>query len=304
MKGLKMVWLPLFIVLMLAMPFSFSGSGHAQAGSRTFPETGKTVKGRFLEYWSRNGGLAQQGYPISEEMQEKSDTDGKTYKVQYFERSVFELHPENKAPHDVLLSLLGTFYYAQKYPQGAPNQQVSTDSPRKFPETGKTLGGKFRVYWEKNGGLAQQGYPISEEFEEKNDLDGKTYRVQYFERAVFEYHPEKAGTQFEVLLSQLGKFRYEAKYGASTGQEVNIDIVDFEFKPAEVTVKVGTKVTWTQVGPTIHNTVAKAPFGRAPLWESPVLKVGEKFSYIFNQAGTFDYLCTIHPSMTGKVVVK
>lgn len=54
----------------------------AQTGQRTFVETGKTVQGRFLEYWDANGGLAQQGFPISDEMQERSDTDGKTYKVQ------------------------------------------------------------------------------------------------------------------------------------------------------------------------------------------------------------------------------
>ena len=40
-------------------------------------------------------------------MQEKSEIDGKTYTVQYFERAVFEYHPENSPPHDVLLSLLG-----------------------------------------------------------------------------------------------------------------------------------------------------------------------------------------------------
>jgi hypothetical protein len=49
---------------------------------------------------------------------EKSDLDGKTYKVQYFERAVFEHHPENPAPYDVLLSQLGTFRYKQKYPNG------------------------------------------------------------------------------------------------------------------------------------------------------------------------------------------
>ncbi|MEO5953789.1 MAG: hypothetical protein ABIQ44_15100, partial [Chloroflexia bacterium] len=114
---------------------------------------------------------------------------------------------------NVLLSLLGNFLYKQKYPNGAPNQKVSTDNPRKFNERGKTVGGPFRTYWEQNGGLAQQGFPISEEFQEKNDLDGKTYTVQYFERAVFEIHPENAGTRFEVLLSQLGTFRYRAKYG-------------------------------------------------------------------------------------------
>src|SRR5215210_1738224 len=82
----------------------------AQVNSRTFSETGKTVQGSFLDYWQRNGGLAQQGLPISGELQERSATDGKIYTVQYFERAVFELHPENKAPYNVLLSLLGVHY--------------------------------------------------------------------------------------------------------------------------------------------------------------------------------------------------
>jgi len=206
---LRVFVLAAFVLGAIVVP---GGSGYAQGGSRTFPETGKTVKGRFLEYWNTRGGLPQQGFPISEEMQEKSDTDGKTYTVQYFERAVFEMHPENQPPNDVLLSLLGNFLYKQKYPNGAPNQRTSTDNPRKFNETGKTMGGKFRDYWEKNGGLAQQGFPISDEFQERSDLDGKTYTVQYFERAVFELHPENAGTQYEVLLSQLGTFRYRAKY--------------------------------------------------------------------------------------------
>ena len=68
---------------------------YSQADSRTFPETGHTVKGKFLQYWDSHGGLAQQGYPITEEMQEVSDTDGETYTVQYFERAVFELHPKS-----------------------------------------------------------------------------------------------------------------------------------------------------------------------------------------------------------------
>jgi hypothetical protein len=86
--------------------------------SHTFPETGKTVSGRFLEYWQQNGGLAQQGFPISEPFQEKSDIDGKTYLVQYFERAVFESHPEHARPYDVLLTPLGSLRYQQKYPNG------------------------------------------------------------------------------------------------------------------------------------------------------------------------------------------
>src|SRR5690348_17514604 len=98
----------------LLLSETHSPSSYAQA-PRYFPETGKSVGGRFLEYWNQNGGLAQQGYPISDEFQETSDTDGKVYTVQYFQRAVFEKHPENARPFDVLLSLLGTFYYNQRY---------------------------------------------------------------------------------------------------------------------------------------------------------------------------------------------
>src|SRR5436190_22440315 len=91
-----------------------------QVGCKTFPETGKSVCGRFLAYWTAHGGLAQQGYPLSDEFREVSEIDGKTYTVQYFERAVFELHPENRPPYDVLLSLLGSIFYRQRYPNGAP----------------------------------------------------------------------------------------------------------------------------------------------------------------------------------------
>jgi hypothetical protein len=182
-------------------------------GSRTFTETGKVVTGIFLQYWDKNGGLPQQGYPISSLMNEVSDLNGKTYVVQYFERAVFEHHPENQPPYNVLLSQLGTFQYKKKYPNGAPNQQPNTSQGLVlFPETGKRVGGKFLEYWQTHGGLAQQGYPISEEFTEVSDLDGKPYRVQYFERAVFELHPENQ-PPFDVLLSQLGTFQYRQKYG-------------------------------------------------------------------------------------------
>lgn len=105
-----------------------------QAECRTFQETGKMVCGRFLQYWLENGGLAQQGYPISNEFAEKSDLDGKTYTVQYFERAIFEMHPENKPPYDVLLSHVGLFQFQRKYPNGEPGPTatavaVSTSTP-------------------------------------------------------------------------------------------------------------------------------------------------------------------------------
>ena len=59
---------------------------------------------------------------------------------------------------------------------------------------------------------AAQGKRLAE-FMEKSELNGQTYLVQYFERAVFEYHPENQ-PPYDVLLSQLGTFQYREKYGA------------------------------------------------------------------------------------------
>jgi hypothetical protein len=91
-----------------------------QSGCRTFTQTGHKVCGRFLQYWIDHGGFTQQGYPLSEEFVETSPLNGKPYTVQYFERSVFELHPENKPPYDVLLSQLGTYLARARYVQGFP----------------------------------------------------------------------------------------------------------------------------------------------------------------------------------------
>lgn len=205
---------PLLFLILLPF-FSFAQvSVRAQENttSRLFAETGRTVGGKLLAYWNEHGGLPAQGLPISEQMQEKSETDGRFYTVQYFERAVLELHPENTAPYDVLPSLLGVFQYKRKYSGRAPNQHPNNDADsRIFAETGKRLGGGFLAYWLNTGGLVQYGYPISDEFTEVSDLSGKSYTVQYFERVVFEYHPENE-QPYRVLLSQLGTFYYRARY--------------------------------------------------------------------------------------------
>jgi hypothetical protein len=185
-------------------------------GLRQFGETGKTVSGIFLQYWERNGGLAQQGYPISDPIGEVSPIDRTVYTMQYFERAVFEYHPEHAGtPYEVLLTHLGRFEYNRRYPNGAPNQQPNiSPSSLYFPETRRWLGGEFLRYWRENGGLAQQGYPLSDELTERSELNGELYKVQYFERSVIELHPEKQVPN-HVQLSHLGRFRYDARYGGS-----------------------------------------------------------------------------------------
>jgi hypothetical protein len=102
---------------------------------QVFDQTGYKICGRFLEYWRANGGLSQFGFPVSPLLQEQNDPppagDGKTHPVQYFERARFELHPENNAPFDVLLGLLGVEQYKARYgaipPAGTPLKTI-------FPE--------------------------------------------------------------------------------------------------------------------------------------------------------------------------
>ena len=188
------------------------------SGSQTFPQTGKTTAGIFLDYWNQHGGLAQQGYPISDVIGEISDLDGKPYTVQYFERAVFEYHPENQ-PHITCCCLSwAPSSTSRNTPAGRPTSKPDKTDGQSFSQTGHWVGGKFLEYWQSHGGLAQQGYPISDEFTEVSDLNGQPYLVQYFERAVFEYHPENQPPN-DVLLSQLGTFQYKARYGGKS--EVN-----------------------------------------------------------------------------------
>jgi hypothetical protein len=71
-----------------------------------FTETGHTLGGRFGDYWHANGGLAQFGFPLTEEFTQQLE-DGQTYTVQYFERARFEEHSANQPPYDVLLGQFG-----------------------------------------------------------------------------------------------------------------------------------------------------------------------------------------------------
>jgi hypothetical protein len=171
-----------------------------EAGSRYFAETGHNVGGRFRTYWEQNGGTFIFGYPITEEFTDTS-SDGKAYRQQLFERARFEYHPENSAPNDVQLGLLGNWVTAGRSFQRSA--QSNDPAAIFFPQTGHNLL-LFKEWWGAHGGLSVFGYPISGELQERNAADGKTYTVQYFERNRLEYHPEYPGTDNRVLLGLLG----------------------------------------------------------------------------------------------------
>jgi plastocyanin len=81
--------------------------------------------------------------------------------------------------------------------------------------------------------------------------------------------------------------------------EVKID--NFSFGPATLTVPVGTTITWTNRDDIPHTVVSTDD---AKTFKSKVLDTDEKFSFTFSKAGTYPYFCSIHPKMTGKVIVQ
>jgi plastocyanin len=71
------------------------------------------------------------------------------------------------------------------------------------------------------------------------------------------------------------------------------------YAPDEVTVAVGTTVTWTNTDSVSHTTTSDAAG-----WKSGVVAPGGQFSFAFPTAGSFAYHCAIHPGMVGAVVVR
>jgi subtilisin family serine protease len=133
----------------------------AVAGVTYFAPVQHTLRGPFLRYWQQHGGLPVFGYPLSEEFMEQSATDGKTYRVQYFERNRFEYHPEFAGtPNEVLLGLLGRDATAGRV-FDLPAAPLADATHVYFPQTGHVLGGAFLAYWRARGGLPIFGYPIS-----------------------------------------------------------------------------------------------------------------------------------------------
>ncbi len=204
------------LALMVAGSGLYAARVSAQGQQQCFPETGKCVSGRFLQYWQQNGGLPVFGYPLTNEQQENGQT------VQYFERQRFELHPENQAPYDVLLGRLGVEVLQQRgidwftQPKaGGPAAGCYYFSETQHNVCNQQNGVGFLNYWVTHGldfdgnssknyseSLALFGFPVTEPYQ-YTDSAGQTYQVQWFERARFEWHPENSNP-YKVLLGRLG----------------------------------------------------------------------------------------------------
>lgn len=100
-----------------------------------------------------------------------------------------------------------------------------------------------------------------------------------------------------LMLSVSGLLRTNAQESAKQTAEVKID--NFSFTPVTATVSAGTTITWTNRDDIPHTVVSDDK-----VFKSKVLDTDEKFSYTFTKAGTYPYFCSVHPKMTGKIVVQ
>jgi len=98
------------------------------------------------------------------------------------------------------------------------------------------------------------------------------------------------------LSARAGTFATSAQQKPETA-EVKID--NFSFGPATLTVPVGSTVTWTNRDDIPHTVVSTEG-----LFKSKVLDTDEKFFFTFSKVGSYPYFCSIHPKMTGRVVVQ
>ena len=84
---------------------------------------------------------------------------------------------------------------------------------------------------------------------------------------------------------------------ASKPGGTTVDMVDLAFEPRALTIKRGQRVTFRNRGKVTHNAKGKTFFSR-------VVEPGGSYRHTFNRAGTFEYLCTFHPGMEGKLTVR
>jgi plastocyanin len=97
--------------------------------------------------------------------------------------------------------------------------------------------------------------------------------------------------------SSNGKIPAPATQTQSSAAAVKID--NFSFGPPEITIAPETKVTWTNRDDNPHTVTSTDD-----LFKSKALDTDDQFSFTFDKPGTYEYFCSIHPKMMGRVIVK
>ncbi|HVJ40525.1 MAG TPA: cupredoxin family copper-binding protein [Dongiaceae bacterium] len=116
--------------------------------------------------------------------------------------------------------------------------------------------------------------------------------------------PDRPGTEGPVSTTEPTAAPPSASASASQQTALpvrHVDIDNFDFSPMQLTVAVGTEVTWTNHDDIPHTVVSS---DNPPAFKSPPLDTDDAFSVTFAKPGTYTYFCSVHPKMVGTVVVQ
>lgn len=210
-------WLNLIFILALVS----TASGQSASGDEAYFDSGFVVRGEFLAFYNRHGGLRTFGYPLTIAFEENGQ------QVQYFQAGRMELHTENPPGQRVVMGAIAEEMVALESP--LPEPATITDA-RFFPETGHTVAAAFLRYFDTLGGVQFFGYPITGMMSEQG------YIVQYFQRARLEWHPQNPPS-LRIQLGRLGE-DYLNNLGISPGAGVRDPATDEGYRPDQFSPKV------------------------------------------------------------------
>src|ERR1700730_581655 len=108
-----------------------------------------------------------------------------------------------------------------------------------------------------------------------------------------------APVMIAILLLCAGSPSVMASNDKASAAAAEVKIDNFSFGPQTITVPVGATVIWTNRDDIPHTSVSTEG-----VFKSKVMDTDEKFSYTFTKPGAYSYYCTIHPKMTGQVIVQ
>jgi len=111
-----------------------------------------------------------------------------------------------------------------------------------------------------------------------------------------------------LLIAAMGRISHASDSQAASSQNaaamrVTIEIREFKFEPASVTVHTGDTVEWKNDDIVTHTATADGG-GQKPIFDSGNIPTGTAWRHVAQQKGTYSYTCTLHPNMHGKLIVE
>jgi plastocyanin len=171
------------------------------------------------------------------------------------------------------------------------------------PATVEVVAGST-VTWTNDDGLPHTITAREDDFNSGVVMSGDSFSQAFETPGSFDYfcaiHPSMTGTvvvREPAAPSDVGDTADDPTT-AAVGSVTGVSVADVAFAPANIEVPVGTTVEWLNEDPFAHTVTA-----RDGAFDSGTMDGGEAFSQAFEEPGTFEYFCAIHPSMTGAVTV-